>query len=144
MDGSPKFDCFDRLHLSSTAVMEAAVETRVATAVSGRQAQIIEIKPEGEKTACTLAGGGRVLLSNILAAHIRLSDEINFPLALDSTATRNEIYIRRSSSSARIHDLYNAPIGYVGQPKSDRRDQLYVRAEVKGGRLGISALHVLC
>jgi hypothetical protein len=144
VDGSPEFDYFDGLHLSSSAVMEAAVETRVAKAVTSRQAQIIQIKPEGEKTACTRAGGGRVLVSNTLAAHICPGDEIDFPLALDSAATGTEIYIRTTSPSARSRDLYDAPIGYAGQPKSDRRDQPNVHAEVHGGRLGISALHFPC
>ena len=124
--------------------MEAAVETRVATAITARQAKVLQVKPEGQKTACILSEGGPVLVSNILAAHIRPGDEIDFPLAVDSTVIENEIYIRRSSSSARSHHLYNAPIGYAAQPKSDRRDRLYVRAEVHQGRLGIWALHFPC
>src|SRR6516162_4713200 len=74
--------------------MEAAVETRVATAITGRQAKVLQVKPEGQKTACILSEGGRVLVSNILASHIRPGDEIDFPLALESTGT--EIYVRRT------------------------------------------------
>src|SRR5215467_11481602 len=124
--------------------MEAAVETRVATAIAARQAKVLQVKPEGQKTACILSEGGRVLLSNILAAHIRPGDEIDFPLALDSAGAGTEIYVRRTSTSARTHDLYNAPLGYAAQPRSDKREQLYVRAEVPQGRLRIRALHFPC
>ena len=35
-------------------------------------------------------------------------------------------------------------IGYAAQPKSDKREQLYIRAEVPHWNLGISALHFPC
>jgi len=124
--------------------MEAAVETRVATAITGRQAKVLQVKPEDQKTACILSEGGRVLVSNILASHIRPGDEIDFPVVLESAGAGTEIYVRRTSTSARTHDLYNAPLGYAAQPSSDKREQLYVRAEVPLGRLGIRALHFPC
>jgi hypothetical protein len=124
--------------------MEAAVETRVATAITARQAKVLQVKPEGLKTACILSEGGRVLVSNILAGLIRPGDEINFPLGIDSAGAGTEIYVRRTSTSARTHDLYNAPLGYAAQPRTDKREQLYVRAEVPLGRLGIRALHFPC
>ena len=113
-------------------------------AITARQAKVLQIKPEGQKTACILSEGGRVLLSNILAAHIRPGDEIDFPLGIDSAGAGTEIYVRRTSASARTYDLYKAPLGYAAQPKSDKREQLYVRAEVPQGRLGIRALHFPC
>jgi hypothetical protein len=33
---------------------------------------------------------------------------------------------------------------YAAQPKADKRDRLYVRAEVSKGRLGISSIHLPC
>src|SRR5438128_7573030 len=124
--------------------MEAGVETRAVTAVTTRQAQVLEIQWEGERTACILSEGGRVLVSNFLAAHIRPGDEINFPVMLDSADVGTEIYIRKTSPSARSRDVYQGHIGYAAQPKNDKRDQLYVRAEVPQGRLSISALYFPC
>ncbi len=124
--------------------MEAGVETGASAAVIVRQAQVLQIKPEGEKTACILSDGGRVLVSNLLGAQIRPGDEIGFPVALDCAGAGTEIYIRRTSPSARSRDVYQAPIGYATQPKTDKREQLYVRAEVPQARLGISALHFSC
>jgi DNA polymerase-1 len=42
---------------------------------------VLQIKPEGQKTACDLEEGGQVLISNFLAAHIRPGDEMELPLA---------------------------------------------------------------
>src|SRR5690348_1359263 len=98
--------------------MEAGVEIRAVTALTIRQTQVLQTKPEGERAACILNGGGRVLVSNLLAAHIRPGDEINFPVVLHADVS-TEIYIRKTSSSARSHDVYQGPIGYTAQPKKD-------------------------
>ncbi len=126
------------------AVMEAGVEPRPTMAVTVRHAQILRLQPEGQKTGCILKEGGRILVSNFLAAYIRPGDQIDCPLPLDSAGAGTEIYIRKASRSARSRDLYQAPICYSAQPKPDKRDQLYVRAEVAQGRLGISELHLPC
>lgn len=123
--------------------MDAGVETRLATATVVHHAQVLKVKPGGEDSAsCVLSVGGRILVSNLLAAHVRPGDEIDFPVALDSAGT--EIYIRKTAPAVRGCDLYQATIGYAAQPKTDKREQFYVRAEVSHGRLGISALHLPC
>jgi hypothetical protein len=121
--------------------VEAKTEAPPATASSVRHARVVQIKPEGEKTACLLSHGSPVLVSNVLAAHVRPGDEIRFPLSLESNGAGTEVYIGKPISSARNRDVYQAPIGYAAQPKNDKREQSYVRAEVPQGRLGISALH---
>jgi len=108
--------------------MEAGVEPRPTTAVTVRRAQILRLQPEGEKAACILKEGGRILVSNFLAAYIRPGDQVDFPLALDSTGAGAETYIRKGGLSARSRDLFQAPICYAAQPKPDNRDRLYVRA----------------
>jgi curved DNA-binding protein CbpA len=103
-----------------------------------------EIKREGEKTVCHFNGGGSVFLSNFLGALIRPGDEMDFPLPSDSVGTGTEIYIRKTSSAGRGRDLYQASISYAAQPKADKRERLYIRAEVPAGRLGISSIHLPC
>jgi hypothetical protein len=124
--------------------METRTEAPAATAASVRQARVVQIKPERDKTACLLSHGSPVLVSNVLAAHIRPDDDIRFPLCLDSNGAGTEVYIGKPGSSARNRDVYQAPIGYAAQPKNDKREQPYVRAEVPQGRLGILALHFPC
>jgi hypothetical protein len=101
-------------------------------------------KREGEKTVCHFNDGGSILLSNFLGTLIQSGDEINFPLPTDSAETGSEIYVHKSSFSGRNRDIYLAPISYAAQPKPDKRDRLYVRAEVSRGRLGVSSIHLPC
>ena len=124
--------------------MEAGVELRLTAAVTVRHARVFQLQSEGEKTACILSEGGRVLVSNFLGTHIRSGDEIGFPVVLDSASVGTEIYIRKTSAAAQSRDIYQAPISYAAQPKPDKRDQLYVRAEVAQVQLGISGLHLPC
>ena len=124
--------------------MKMSVESANEVAQTIRHGLVLEAKQEGDKTACHFTAGGSFLVSNFLGAHIRPGDEIAFPLAIDSPSTRIEICIRKTSSSRESHDLYQAPISYAAQPKADKRGQLYVRAEVSAGRLGISAIHLPC
>jgi curved DNA-binding protein CbpA len=105
---------------------------------------VSEANRDGEKTVCHFNDGGSVLLTNFLGALIRPGDEISFPLANDSAGAGTEIYIRKTSSGGRGRDLYQTPVSYVAQPKADKRERLYVRAEVSTGRLGISSIHLPC
>ena len=109
-----------------------------------RHGMFLEVKQEGDKTACHLRDGGSCLLSSFLGAHIRPGDEIAFPLGIDSPGIRTEIFIRKTSSSRGNGDLYQAPINYAAQPKTDKRGQLYVRAEVSTAHLGFSSIHLPC
>src|SRR5204863_3837053 len=122
--------------------MEASVQTAAVIAETIRRGRVVEIRPVADKLACRFGGGGRVFVSNFLAAHIRPGDEIDFPLAIDSAGTGTELYIRKASSSGRSRDLYQAPICYAAQPKADKRDEPYVRAEVSAGHLGICSIHL--
>jgi hypothetical protein len=123
--------------------MEAGAESSPTPTSSIRHAQVHQIEPHGEKTACNLSEGGRILVSNLLAAQVRPGDEIDFPLAFASDAG-TEIYIHKNPPSPRQRDVYQVSIGYAAHPKSDKREQFYVRAEVPHGCLGISALYFPC
>src|SRR5439155_21179322 len=124
-------------------VMQTGVKTP-AIPESLRQAEVLETQSEGSKTTCILSDGGRLLVSTQVGAHICPGDQIDFPVVLDSTVAGTEIYIHKTSPSRRIHDIYQAPISYAAQPKSDKREQLYVRAEIPQVRLGIFSLHFPC
>ena len=123
--------------------MEAALDPRPATAETVRR-EVVQIKAEGKKTLCVLKEGGRLLVSNLLASQICPGDEMELPLAFGSLDGGTEIYVHKSSGEPRTHDVCQVSIGYAAQPRCDRREQLYVRAEVSQGRLGISALHFPC
>ena len=123
--------------------MVAGVANPPTPTSSIRHAQVLQIEPHGEMTACNLSEGGRILISNLLAVQVRPGDEIDFPLAFASDAG-TEIYIHKNPPSPRQRDVYQVAIGYAAQPNSDKREQFYVRAEVPQGRLAISALYFPC
>jgi curved DNA-binding protein CbpA len=124
--------------------MEASIQSSSESAKVIHSRVVSEAKREREKTLCHLNDGATIFLANSLGAYIRPGDEINFPLPIDSAEARTEIYIRRPSSSLRNRDLYQAPISSAAQPKADKRERLYIRAEVPAGRLGISSIHLSC
>src|SRR5215471_333946 len=78
-----------------------------------------------------------VLVSRVLARHLGIGDEITFPIS-PGDKTGVEIYIPKSSVSSGLNRcLYQAPIGYVTQPKLDKCNQHFVSAEVQQKALGI-------
>jgi hypothetical protein len=72
-----------------------------------------------------------------------VGDELLFPLDLAGVGASTEIYIRHNPEG-KERDIFQAEIGYVSQPKKDRRDNLFVSPEVPGSRLGISAINLRC
>ncbi len=125
-------------------VMETAVQPVPVPAKAVRHGVVSETKPEGDKTACRFKDGSSILVSTFLASHVGPGDEIEFPLTLDFAGAGTELYIHKTSPAARRQDVYQASIGYAAQPKPDKRDRLYVRAEVLRGQLGISSVHLPC
>ena len=115
-----------------------------ATVTATVRRRVLQIRPEGQQTACVLREGGKVLVSNFLAAHLRPSDEIEFPLVSALLDAKTEIYVHKKSASSRTCDIYQVSIGYAVQPKTDKREQRYVRAEVFHGHLSISTLQLSC
>jgi len=86
-----------------------------------------------------LANRTNLRVSCFLANHISIGDEITFAIPTEG-AVGAEIYIVKGSpSSGRDRCLYQAPIGYVSQPRLDKRNQHFVSAEVWANGLGISA-----
>jgi hypothetical protein len=94
-------------------------------------------------SACILANQTKVVLSRILASNLAIGDEISFPISTEQSAG-TEILITKSSARSSDCCLYQAPIGYVGQPKVDKRGQHFVQAEVRTPGLGMNAVFLPC
>src|SRR5689334_19371561 len=92
---------------------------------------------------CVLANGSKAILAPLIAAHIAPGDDVSFPLPNSSTATA-EILVAKNSLASSGRDVYQAPIGYVTQPRKDKRDELFVAAEVRPANLGISSIFLPC
>lgn len=102
--------------------------------------RVTALRSEAAATACTLAGGGTVLLSRCLSGFMQSGDEIEFDPTL-TTSTGTELRILRAAQ-ARPKELYQTPIGYVTQPALDKRQDCFLRAEVPKSGLGIRAIHL--
>ena len=120
--------------------MQPSVATRQASApppvVSQRVAQL---RPDGSAVRCVLSDERSLTLSRFLASFIRPSDQLEFdPTAADPMRELRVV----QNTPRRPRELYFVPIGYVTQPKPDKRDEYFVRAEVIDGRLGIRHLYL--
>lgn len=105
--------------------------------------RVASIARERNPAVCVLTNRGKILVSRIVAGHIMVGDEIAFPMPAGDT-TGPEIYVTKPHFSGIDRCLYQAPVGYVTQPKLDKRQQRFVSAQVEHGYLGISAILLPC
>ena len=101
----------------------------------------VELREDG--VVCVFANQTRLLLSRFLGSRVAVGDEIAFPVP-EGDAVGTEILITRNAASRPNRYLYHVPIGYVSQPKLDKRNQHFVSAEVQRGSLGIGVIFLPC
>ena len=104
---------------------------------------VAKLQPQGDSTACVFANQNKLLLSRFLAKFVAVGDEITFPIP-EADAVGSEILVTKNSASGPSRYIYKTPIGYVSQPKQDRRSQHFVSAEVQKGSLGIGTIILPC
>ena len=105
--------------------------------------RVVSVQQREGVAGFVLANQAKILLRPFLTSYIGIGDEIAFPVPAKDT-TRAEILITKNSGSGPNRYLYHVPIGYVSQPKQDKRNQHFVSAEVKGGSLGIGKIFLPC
>ncbi len=120
--------------------MASASFSKPATTLCAR---VASVERRYNRAFCVLANRSKVLLSRLLASQITVGDEIAFRIPTGDTAAP-EICITKAYSSGTSRCLYQAPVGYVTQPKLDKRQQHFVSAQVQDGNLGISAIFLPC
>ncbi len=126
------------------AAMGLTVQTRTNPLPNVARRQVLRTNPKGSKTECVFADGTAILVSDFLASFIRGRDELLFPVELEAAHAGTQIYIRNTNREERRRDVFQAEIGYAAQPRKDKRDNLFVAAEVCGPSLGISAIQLRC
>ena len=121
--------------------MQATAEPQPAAIEAIHRGCIVGIKQQnGSAAECALREGAPVLVPGFLVRYLGAGDEIALPLG----SSLVEIYIRKASASRRLREIYYVPIGYVTQPKEDKRKELFVMAETIESGLGIRAVHLPC
>lgn len=124
--------------------MATTIQVKSDTQPKGCRRIVLKTNPKGAKTECNFADGTAILVSNFLGSFVQAGDELFFRLELQAANAGTEIYIRNTNTQERRQDTFQAEIGYATQPKRDKRGNLFVTAEVVGGCLGVSAIHLRC
>jgi hypothetical protein len=101
--------------------------------------RVAKLQLQDRSAACVLDNKTKLLLSLALAKAVTPGDEITFPIP-KSGAIGPEILVAKKSPSGPSRHIYQAPVGYVSQPRQDKRDQYFVSAEVQQGSLGIDTV----
>jgi hypothetical protein len=122
--------------------MPVAVQAKTATPQSAFQGQVVKTNPKGLKTECVFADGTAILVSNFLASFIRAGDDLLFSLDLGTADSSTEIYIRNTNPGANCRDIFQTRISYASQPRQDKRNNLFVSAEVSHPRLGVATIQL--
>jgi len=146
--GGVRIDLASRLAFWSVGHSYNGAATMVLTAsppsIPICRERVLGVNRQAAHATCTLANGTNVLVSSLLARYVGIGDEIAFPISSEGK-TGVEIYISKSSVSSGLNRcLYQAPIGYVTQPKLDKLNQHFVSAEVQQKALGLSAIFLPC
>jgi hypothetical protein len=124
--------------------MGVPLQARISPLRSVCQRKVLKTNPKGVNTECVFTDGTSILVSNFLASFIRAGDELLFPLGHEAAAAGTQIYIRKTHLEERRWDVFQAEIGYATQPRKDKRNNLFVSAEVPDSQLGISAISLRC
>src|ERR1035441_4763655 len=116
------------------------LETGVTTQALQEPAlpRIRRLRAEGDLVQCS-TGETELTLSRVPARYLRPGDEIRVG---SPTIPVAEFLATRSASFQKSRQIYSGRIGYVTQPKTDKRDQHFVRAEVIDSLLGTQSLHI--
>jgi len=105
--------------------------------------RVVSVQRQEKPAICVFANRTKLLVSRFLASYVAVGDDIVFPVSTGD-AVRTEILITKNAGAGPRRYLYHAPIGYVSQPKQDKRNQHFVSAEVHHGGLGISTVFLPC
>jgi len=124
--------------------MSTAIKAKANALPSVRQGKVVKTNRTGGKTECLFADGISILVSNFVASFIRAGDELLFPLEHEAVDAGTQSYIRKTNPEERRWDVFQAEIGYATQPRRDKRNNLFVSAEIRDSRLGISAINLRC
>lgn len=98
---------------------------------------IVGVDLGGAEPRLILEDGSSLTVTRFLAGFFSKSDQIEFDALAECPA--REILVARSTKP-RPSYLYLVPLTYVTQPKLDRREEYFLRADIPDGRLNIKQL----
>jgi len=114
------------------------VDGQRGAASDGDRQRIHTLRQEGALVRCA-TDCSEILIPSLPASFLRPADAIR--IGVPDSLVREFLAVP-SSRRHNSKQLYFGRIGYAAQPKSDKRDEFFVRAEVLEVGLGIRALHL--
>src|SRR5690242_11040081 len=117
---------------------DAGAQTTSPELQGARSLRIHSIRPDGSSVRCT-TDGEDILVPRVPASYLRSGDDVrvgsyNSPIG-EYLATQNSLH-------RKARQLYFGRIGCVTQPRTDKRGEYFVQADVLEGGLGIRVLHL--
>lgn len=104
----------------------------------GHVLRIRGLQPDGALVRCK-TNGEDVVIPRVPAAYLCSGDDVRVG-SLDSPI--GEYLATQNSLQRKARQLYFGRLGYVTQPRVDKRNEYFVRAEVTESTFGILALHL--
>ena len=101
--------------------------------------RVVRLQADGPNIKCLFSDGTSQILPRFVGGFIKPADQVEFDAAATDLAKEFRVI---QAPERRRSELYIASIGYVTQPKADKRNDYFVRAEVGGSRLGIRRIHL--
>jgi hypothetical protein len=95
--------------------------------------RVSRIQTQISSATCWFSDQHSLELSPLIASFIHAGDEIEFDLTAPLPLKECRLILRRPQ---RSKELYFGSIGYVAQPKADKRGEYFLRADVSESRLG--------
>jgi hypothetical protein len=120
--------------------MESSAAAHAVEAI--HRGRIADVIPQGETALCHLEKAAPVIVTSFLAQYIHRGDEIALPLGGETS--RTEIHIIAAPKSGNYREFYQAAVGYVTQPREDKRKVLFVTGQITASGLGFAAVHLPC
>lgn len=128
---------------SNTASAAMILETSAPQTTLCRE-RVVSVDRQRNPPVCTLANRTNMRISALLAPQIAIGDEITFPIPTGSEIG-GEIYVAKGTAASGLHhDIHQAPVEHVTQPKQDKHGQHFVSARVREPGIGISAIFLPC
>jgi len=101
--------------------------------------RVARLEKCGSTVRCLFTDGDPLTLPRSLADSIRATDQLEF----DPGATDPVRELLATQTRGRYsNQLYFTTIGYVAQPKANKRGEYFVRAEIQESHLGVRRVHL--
>src|ERR1700689_189398 len=117
---------------------EANVQAAHCPGQAGRVLRIRGVQADGPSVRCA-TDGDDILVPRIPASYLRPGDDVR--VGAFSSPIR-ECLATQNGLRRKARQLYFGRIGYVAQPKGDKRNEYFVRAEVLESAFGIRSLYL--